>query len=139
MKDPMLLFLFKTSKSKKTKISASKKEEIPIKYRIEPKTSPQYPKDNVKYKVTVTNDKLDEVSGRISIAPPENWNIPTIEKEYGPLKRDEQAVLEFEFTIPEDAQTGFIYKVAGRIFYGTDEVESSAMIELVEKGEELLW
>ena len=93
----MLLFLFKTSKSKKTKISASKKEEIPIKYRIEPKTSPQYPKDNVKYKVTVTNDKLDEVSGRISIAPPENWNIPTIEKEYGPLKRDEQAVLEFEF------------------------------------------
>jgi hypothetical protein len=135
----MLLFLFKASKSKKTKISASKKEEIPIRYNIEPKTSPQYPLDNVKYKMTVINDKLDELTGTIRLAPPDDWNIPPIVKEYGPLKRDEKAEVEFEFQIPETAQTGFIYKVAGNIFYGKDEVESSAMIELVEKGEELLW
>lgn len=135
----MLLFLFRASKSKKTKISQSKKEEIPIKYRIDPKTSPQYPKDIVKYKVRITNDKLDQVSGRVTLTPPEEWKVEGMVKEYGPLKRDETLELEFSFQIPADAQTGFIYKVAGNIYYGTDEVESSAMIELVEKGEELLW
>ena len=135
----MLLFLFKTKKSKKTKISASKKEEIPIRYSIEPKTSPQYPSDTIKYKVTVTNDKLDQVSGKVTLAPPDEWNIGPLVKEYGPLEKGSNAIMEFEFQIPKDAQTGFIYKVAGNIYYGTDEVESSAMIELVEKGEELLW
>jgi len=135
----MLLFLFKVKKSEKTKVSASKKEEIPIRYGIEPKTSPQYPGDTVKYKVKVTNDKLDEVSGRVTLAPPDEWGLEPMVKEYGPLKRSEDVELEFEFTIPEDAKTGFIYKVAGKIDYGKDEVESSAMIELVKKGEELLW
>lgn len=135
----MLLFLFKTSKSKKTKISASKKEEIPIRYSIEPKSSHQYPNSVVKYKVMIANDRLDEVSGRVTLSPPDNWNIATMVKEYGPLKRNEDTELEFEFKIPEDAETGFIYKVAGNIHYGADEVESSAMIELVKKGEELLW
>ncbi len=135
----MLLFLFKSSKSKKTKVSQSKKEEIPIRYRIDPKTSPQYPNDTVNYKVKITNDKLDEVSGRVKLTPPEEWKVDSLVKEYGPLKRNESTELEFSFDIPEDAQTGFIYKVAGMIYYGDDEVESSAMIELVEKGEELLW
>jgi hypothetical protein len=135
----MLLFLFKTSRSKKTKISQSKKEEIPIRYNIDPKSSSQYPLDEVKYKVTVVNDKLDSISGRITLTPPEEWNVDPIVKEYGPLKKEERADLEFQFQIPEDAKEGFIYKVAGKIFYGQDEVESSAMIELIKKGEELLW
>ena len=135
----MLLFLFKVKKSEKTKVSASKKEEIPIRYNIEPKTSPQYPGDKVTYKVKVANDKLDEVSGKVTLAPPEEWGIQPLVKEYGPLGKSEEAELEFGFTIPEDAKTGFIYKVAGKIDYGKDEVESSAMIELVKKGEELLW
>ncbi len=135
----MLLFLFKTKKSEKTKISASKKEEIPIRYSIEPKTSPQYPGNSVRYKVTIVNDKLDEVIGKVTLAPPEEWKIEAMVKDFGPLRKEESACLEFGFTIPPDAQTGFIYKVAGKIGYGTDEVESSAMIELVKKGEELLW
>jgi len=135
----MLLFLFKTAKSKKTKVSLSKKEEIPIRYSIVPKTSPQYPGDIVKYKVTITNDKLDQVSGKVTLSPPDNWNIAPLSKEYGPLERGATVTLDFEFKVPEEAQTGFIYKVAGNINYGTDDVESSAMIELIKKGEELLW
>ncbi len=135
----MLLFLFKTSKSAKTKVSISKKEEIPIRYSIVPKTSPQYPGDRMKYKVTVVNDKLDEVSGRVTLIPPEEWKMEPLLKEYGPLSREASQELEFEFQIPNDAQVGFIYKVAAKIAYGNEEVESSAMIELVKKGEELLW
>jgi hypothetical protein len=135
----MLLFLFKTSKSAKTKVSISKKEEIPIRYNILPKTSPQYPGDRVKYKVTVINDKLDQISGRVTLMPPEEWNMDPLVKEYGPLNKEASQELEFEFQIPKDAQMGFIYKVAGKISYGSEEVESSAMIELVKKGEELLW
>jgi hypothetical protein len=135
----MLLFLFKTARSKKTKISQSKKEEIPVRYNIEPKSSHQYPLDTVNYKVTVINDKHEDISGKVRLTPPEDWNVLPIMKEYGPLKQDEKVDLEFEFQIPESAQTGFIYKVAGVVFYGSDQVECSAMIELVEKGEELLW
>jgi uncharacterized membrane protein len=135
----MLLFLFKTSKSKKTKVSASKKEEIPIRYRIDPKSSSQNPGDTVKYTVKVMNDKLDQASGSVRLTPPEKWDIPPESKEYGPLKPGEEVELEFEFNIPEDAETGFIYKVAGKIDYGKDDVESSAMIELVAQGDELLW
>ncbi len=135
----MLLFLFKTSKSKKTKVSASKKEEIPIKYRIEPKSSSQNPGDEVTYKVTIINDRLDEVSGSVTLTPPKKWPIESKGQDYGPLKKGEETHLEFTFTIPDDAETGFIYKVAGNIDYGIDNVESSAMIELVDSGEELLW
>ena len=85
------------------------------------------------------NDKHEDISGKVRLTPPEDWNVLPIVKEYGPLKQDEKIDLEFEFQIPESAQTGFIYKVAGVVFYGSDQVECSAMIELVEKGEELLW
>jgi uncharacterized cupredoxin-like copper-binding protein len=135
----MLLFLFKTSKSKKTKVSASKKEEIPIRYRIDPKSSSQNPGDTVKYTVKVMNDKLDQASGSVRLTPPEKGDIAAESKEYGPLKPGEEGELEFEFNIPEDAEPCFIYKVAGKIDYGKDDVESSAMIELVAQGDELLW
>jgi uncharacterized membrane protein len=135
----LLLFLFKTKKSTKTKISASKKEEIPIRYNIEPKSSAENPGNSVKYKVTIVNEKLDEVSGKVTLSPPDDWKVGTLEREYGPLEKGGDVELEFEFTVPTDVETGFIYKVAGNIDYGADKVESSAMIELTEKGEELLW